>query len=432
VRPELIAAESREEGAGGSLRARLAGPALGFSLNGFFVYLGALAAVGIEPRTALTGAYYGLLGVALLALAWPGRRRIAARIDAGGRTAAVFAASAALLAAWFLASAALLSDGTAPSRRFAAQLLFWTVPSVLLALSLNQRQLVGALWTVAGLGLLFVLVDVVALLVPSGEDLGDRFSPIPDLDPITAAQIPALGAVALVCLSLRDGRLAAGRLAALFVLAAFAVIPGSRGPLAALAVGSVAVLALAWRRTGPLVIAALVLGAAAGALIATEVGSERHLTSELSSSGSGDTAPISSLNIRKQLLEKAVRAVPDAPLLGNGVGTLVDDTPEARRMGIAGRATYPHNNFVEAIYSLGAFGLALYAAAVAAAAWALVQVARRARDALAVFGVAFFAFAFVSSNMSGELGADAWLWTAAALGVALLGTRRRREAVEAP
>ena len=414
-----IAAESTDAARPAARRDRLAGPALAFSLSGFFVYLGALAAVGVEPRTTLTGAYYGLLGVALVALAWPGRDRVRARIEAGGATARVFLGCAGLLASWFLASAALLSDGTSLSRRLAALLLFWTIPSVLLALSLSRPQLERALWTLAALGLLLVAIDVLALLFDRGGDLGDRFSPIPKLDPITAGQIPALGALALLCLAPRTGRAQAARLGAIFLLAAFTLIPGSRGPLAALAVGAAVVLVLAWRRTGLRVVVALVLGVAVGWTIAGAVGTSSHLTSSQLES----TARISSSAIRRKLIEKALRAVPKRPLLGQGVGTLVDDTPEAHRMGIAGRRTYPHNGFVEALYSLGPIGLALYVAALGAVAVALVRLLRDRRDALVEFVIAFVCFAFVGSNLSGELGADAWFWAAAGLAIGVLGGR---------
>jgi O-antigen ligase len=396
------------------------------SLNGFFLYLGALAAVGIEPRTALTGAYFGLLGVTLLVLAWPRRGRIRARVDAGGRTAAVFIVSAGLLAAWFLASAAFLSDGTSVSRLLAAELVFWTIPTALLALSLSPRQLETALVTVVVLGLLFAAVDAGALVADFGA-LGDRFSPIPKLDPIRAALIPALAALAALCLPQRTTALERARLAAIFLLTALAVIPGSRGPLAALAVGGAAAIALSWRSTGRRVLLALALGATVGAVLAATTGTSRHLTSELERGAprAREQAPISSLKIRERLLRKSLRAAAERPLTGHGIGTLVDDTPEAYRMGIAGRRTYPHNTFVEALYSLGVPGLLLFVAALAAAVSALVRLARRARDALTVFAVAFFAFALVNTNLTGELGADAPLWTSSALAIGLLAASRR-------
>ncbi|MDQ3875019.1 MAG: hypothetical protein M3322_05630, partial [Actinomycetota bacterium] len=158
------------------MTARVAGPLLGISLNGFFLYLGALRLVGVEPRTAITGVYYGLLGLTIAVVVWDHRARLASRLRAGAATAAVFGAASAALAAWFLASAAFLSDGTSASRLLAAQLVFWTIPTALLALSLSRRQLESALLTIAALGLLFVAIDAAALAADAGA-LGDRFSP---------------------------------------------------------------------------------------------------------------------------------------------------------------------------------------------------------------------------------------------------------------
>ena len=421
--PRAIAAESTLGARAALLGKRLAGPALAFSLNGFFVYLGVLDLAGVAPRTATTGVYYGGLGAVLTVLVWANRQTLVAHARAGGRVLAVFALAAGALAVWFELNAALVSEGSL-SRRLAAQLLFWTVPTVLLALSLTRRQLEDALWAILALGLTFVAIDAVALAVdPHGDPLGDRFSPIAELDPITAAQVPALAAVA--CLALRPERasLRRGRLLALPVLVAFAVAPGSRGPLAALALAALAMLWLSWRTTGPRVGAGLALGAVAGTLLAAGVGSTSHLTSGGAADG-GETGRISSLHIRQQLWSKSLRAVPDEPLVGNGVGALVDDTPEARRMGIAGRHTYPHNTFLEAAYSLGVPGLLLFVSAIAAGAWALVRVRRAGGGVLPDFTAALFLFALVNSNLTNALGTDVWLWTAAAVSVSLLAMRR--------
>jgi O-antigen ligase len=416
-----IAAESTRRERADSLAARLAGPALAFSLNGFFLYLGVLDLAGVAPRTATTGAYYALVGGVVAALAWANRATLSERVRTGGRTLAVFAIAALGLGVWFEVNAALLSEGSV-ARRFAALLLLWTGPTALLALSLTRRQLEEALWTLCGLGLFFVAIDLVAL---ADDPHGDRFSPIDELDPITAAHVPALAAVA--CLALRPQRplLRRARPLALFLLVAFAVVPGSRGPLVALAVATATVLVLTWRATGPravaAVVAAVALGAVTGSLLASQVGSTRHLTS---AGDAGETGPISSLHIRRQLFSKALRAVPDEPLVGNGVGALVDDTPEAHRMGIAGRHTYPHNTFIEAAYSLGLPGLVLFAAALAAAAWALLRLRLGRGGTLHDFAVAFFLFALVNSSLSNELGSDVWLWTAAALAVSLFAGQR--------
>nr|MBA3366290.1 hypothetical protein [Actinomycetota bacterium] len=46
------------------------------------------------------------------------------------------------------------------------------------------------------------------------------------------------------------------------------------------------------------------------------------------------------------------------------------------------------------------------------------------RDPDALFLVSLFLFAFVASNLSGEIGADALLWSSGALAVGLYGAER--------
>ena len=102
----------------------------------------------------------------------------------------------------------------------------------------------------------------------------------------------------------------------------------------------------------------------------------------------------------------------------------VDDTPEAALMGVAGQRTYPHNTLVEAAYSLGAIGLAAYLLLLGTALVALVSVIRRGRrDQVVAFVLPIGVFAIVNTNVSGEIGEDALLWTAATLTVALYADR---------
>jgi len=394
--------------------ARLAGPVLGLALNGFFLYIGLLELLGTSPRPALTGAWYALIGGAMAALAWSQRATLRERIGRGGRPLALFALTGVALAALFLASAAFASEGDL-ARRLAFQLVLWTIPAVLLALSLSRQQLDRALAVIVVLGLAFAALELVALAQDSGAD--DRFSPFSELDPITAAHIPAFACVALLALPGGRARTALGALA-LAALVAGTVLPGSRGPLLALGVGLAVYCAASWRTTGFRVLGAVALGVAAGLLLASQAGSSRHLISDLPREKAAEDSrpPISSLRIRQRLIAKALGDVAEKPLLGHGVGMLVDDTPEAYRMGIAGRRTYPHNNFVEAAYSLGLVGLGLFSVALGASLWALgVLIRRRRSDRLAVFAAAFFAFAFVNANLSGELAAYPWSWAAAAI-----------------
>jgi hypothetical protein len=130
-----------------------------------------------------------------------------------------------------------------------------------------------------------------------------------------------------------------------------------------------------------------------------------------------EPAPISTINIRRQWLEKAISETPESPLWGHGVAMLVDDTEEAQRMGIAGTLTYPHNSLVESAYSLGLLGFVPFVALLTSAGWALVRLIVRGPPP--VFTAAFAAFAFTASMTSGEIGADAPLWAAAALAIAL-------------
>ena len=95
-------------------------------------------------------------------------------------------------------------------------------------------------------------------------------------------------------------------------------------------------------------------------------------------------------------------------------------------MGVYGQRTYPHNTLVEAAYSLGGIGLVAYLIFIGSAVLALVSVVRRsARDEGIVFALAVGAFAFVNTNVSGEIGEDALLWTAAAIAVALYADSRQ-------
>jgi len=398
---------------------------LAVSLNGFFLYLGVLDIVGVEPRTSLTVGYYAALGALMLWLAWRARAVLVARLRAPGRTVIVYVAAGVLLATWFLLNVALFSDGTLP-KRLAALLILWTLPSALLFASLARADLERLAGAVTALGLVFVAAEALALARLAGDEVR-RFSPVAALDAISAAQVPALGAVA--CLALRPvtrrGRLTQG--VALTLLVAGAVVPGSRGPLLALVVASAAVAVLAWRTRLRLLVPCLVLGLAGGWALASAVGTTYYLTYSTPGFGAygGPGGPISTLSIRRQWWRDAIESFPDEPLTGHGVAMFVDDTPEARRMGVAGRRTYPHNSLVEAGYSLGLLGLLPFVLIVAIPCWAFVRMrAGPARNPDALFLLSLFLFAFVASNLSGEIGADALLWSSGALAVGLYGAER--------
>ena len=404
-----------------------------FSLNGFFVYLAILDAIDVEPVTPLTGAYYGLVCVGLLATVWHRRGVLVARLRPVAPTVVAFVAAAAVLSLWFVLNTVLLSNGTFAAR-LAGLLVLWSIPTALVAATLRRTDLTEVARALAALSMVFVAIELLAL-VRAGTDVF-RFSPIAELDPITAGLIPAIGAVA--ALSLRPARMPGKALqfAIVVVLVAAAVLPGSRGPVVALAFGALALaLAQPLRRTAAAAVA-VGGGFALGLLVASHIGSFGYLVSTDTSPLDDSTRPqkvleaggeeISTLSIRRQWLEDAIRDVPDEPIFGHGVGMQVDRTPEAIAMGVYGQRTYPHNTLVEAAYSLGVIGLIAYLVFIGSAVLALVSVVRRsARDEGVVFALAVGAFAFVNTNVSGEIGEDALLWTAAAVAVALYADSRR-------
>lgn len=413
---------------------------LAVALNGFWLYLAALELAEIEPTTAITAGYYTLLAAGLLASAWLGREAIRRRLSTSSRLPRAWAAAAAALGALFLLNVALISSGAA-ARDAAALLVLSSLPSTLVALSLTREQLrilVGA-WATLALGLFLVsLVTLVARPVETG-----RFSPIDELDPITAAHIAALGAIALLIPAFDGRRARLAQAGGVTLLVALSVVPASRGALLAL-VTAIAVLAVALRRRVlPLLLPAVVVGFLLGAAGANVVGADYYYSIDVPalkgrvappSQGEDFTGgrtpelqgpPISSIKIRRYLWSKALRDSVDEPIFGHGVGMLVDDSPETLRMVEAGRAesgvrTYPHNVLIESFYSLGILGLGLFLVVSLLAAAALVKVVRRGtRRFETLLALGFAAFAAVSAMVSGEIGSDAALWVAMALPVAL-------------
>jgi O-antigen ligase len=391
-----------------------------------------LDALDLRPTTPRTATYYGLLCAALLATTWHRRRRVLGRLRIGRRAVVIFIGSAALLSGWFLLNTALFSDGEL-AMRLAALLVLWTIPTALVALSFRAPDLHAVAKGLVVLSLVFVSIE--ALAIARSGDKVFRFTPIADLDAISAGLIPALGAVAALCLRPSSLLGRASQMAIVIVLAAAVVVPGSRGPVLAL-VGAALALALVLRcRVAATFVACLMLGLGIGSILGSHVGSFGYLTStpvlepDLASPGLAERPVISTLSIRRQWIEDALADTPERPIFGHGVGMFVDDTPEAHLMGVAGQRTYPHNTFVEAAYSLGALGLFAYLAFVGSAAIALISVIRRwdrgEGPAVAIaLPLGIGAFAFVNTNVSGEIGADALLWSAAAIAVALYADSR--------
>ncbi len=387
--------------------------ALALALNGFFVYLAVLDVVGRAPRTATTAAWYACVGLLCLAGAWLSRATLLDRLARRPRPTVAYVLAGTALAGWFLLNVLLLTHGSLP-RTFAALLVLWTLPAALLALSLPREAIERVAAGIAALALVFLAIEI-AVLVESSVS-GTRFSPIAYLDPISAAQIPALGAVALLALRGATVRRELVRGAGVLALVAATVLPGSRGPILAVVAASVLLAALArdsWRIAVPALVAGFALGLAGTAAI----GSSYYLTYSLPGVRTGST--ISTMTIRREWWTTAVAAIPDEPIVGHGVAMFVDETPEAHRMGVAGQRTYPHNSPLESIYSLGVLGAIPYAVYLAAAVAALVLLARRAGSRTILLAAGLWVFAFVGANLSGEIGADAVLWAAGALSVGL-------------
>ena len=414
------------------------------SINGFFVYLAVLDAIDTAPMTKITAVYYAALGALMTIAAWGYRNRLRERLSSGGRLATIATVSAGILAIWFLLNVALLSEGSL-GPRLAALLVLSTLPTALLVAALPKQLLERAGYAIVSLGIAFLAIE--AFDLAHAHDEFFRFSPIAALDPISAAKIPAVAAV--VAVVLRPPGLAARvfLLACFTLFTASAVIPGARGPLVALVIAVLALVVVAGTRPRDrlVVLACLFAGLGIGLAAASQVGSYGYLQSSLPGFGgdgggatNGDATndgatndgtvggpAISTISIRRQWLEQAVSDIPDRPLFGHGVGMLVDDTPEAKRMGVAGQRIYPHNSLVEAAYSLGLIGLLSYLVFFGAAIWAAVRLRHRRRSTAALLMIGLGVYGLVDANISGEIGADLLVWTAAALAISLYAEQRR-------
>ena len=345
---------------------------------------------------------------------------------------AVCLVAAAALSGWFLLNTALLSDGPL-ARRLAGLLVLWTIPTALVALSLRPRELSALAHGLVALALLLVPIEALAI-TRAGSDVF-RFSPIADLDVISAGLIPSIGAIAALSLRPASARGRILQLAIVTVLVAAAVVPGSRGPVLALVAATLALVLVRPPRLAAAAGVAVALGLVAGSAIGSNIGSLGYLTSTPASESfdhpdgrARPRPPISTLSVRRHWIEDAVRETPERPIFGHGVGMFEDNTPEARLMGVDGQRTYPHNTFVEAAYSLGVLGLLAFVAFVGSALVALVAVVRtrvRIPEPAVPFALALGVFAFVNTNVSGEIGSDALLWSAVAIALALYAVSTR-------
>jgi hypothetical protein len=332
---------------------------LALALNGFFVYL-ALCDLSGQPRA--TTAYYVVLGAALLLATFRGRARLFERITTRDSIGRIWLGAAGLLVVWFVVNGLLYRAGGHAAAVILGEFLAVTVPSVLLALTLDRVALREFLVGVVVLGCAFAVADAITLATGAPLVLG-RFTPVATVDPITAGLVPAFAVAALVGLDAGEGRVRLLRGALLTLLVAAAVVPGSRGPAITVSIVLLAALACQWRQRVVVICAAALMGGALAVGIAEWVGSSGYLFQgtgdnapavthvSVPSTGSaasstarpghtappGLTAPLSTIRIRWYWMKTALAAVPDKPLVGHGLVTLPDESPAAHEMGVAGQ-----------------------------------------------------------------------------------------------
>jgi len=331
---------------------------------------------------------------------------------------------ASALACWFVLIGIMLSDGPL-ARRLLGVFVLLTVPGTLAIAVARRRELMDVRTVLVLLGLAFVAVELLALRHPGTG--AARFSPIRSLDPISAALAPAIGCVAAMAYRPTDTARRVAQLTACGGLAVGTGLPAARGPLLALAV-TATFLALGSMRPRLLAVPVTVLVAS---LVGFHLGQRLENRGPTAAAAVGQPGPaggvtvpaVSSSDIRRRWLREAIDAAPHRPIFGHGVGMLVDHTPEARAMGVYGERVYPHNDFVEAAYSLGAPGLILFLVFVFVPVFALIKNVALRNDPLVAFAGGLFVFALFEANVSGEIGEDVLLWSSA---VFVLGATQLR------
>jgi hypothetical protein len=397
------------------------GAVLALSWSGFWLYLGALDALDVASRSAFTALVYTAIAVALGVFTWSRRATLRERLLQLTPPARWWLAVAGALAAWFLLIGATISHGPL-AHRLVGLFVISTIPTLVAVAAASRRDLEQARAALVILGIVFLLVGALVALQADGGVL--RFSPIDELDPISAALIPALACAAAATYRPRTGRGLIEQLTVCALLAAGTAVPHARGPLLTLVVTVVVIGLVSRSRQALAAVAAVATGVLVGLVVAQNVSSGLNVLGNPvgpnGGSGSSNFEPISSFSIRKQWMREAVRRAPDRPVFGHGVGMFVDRTPEAGRMGVAGQRVYPHNDIVESAYSLGAAGFVLFLAFLVIPVFVLMTRLRARSESLRVFAVGLFTFAFVESNFSGEIGTDVVLWSSAAIVVLVL------------
>jgi hypothetical protein len=402
------------------------GAIIAVSWSGFWLYLGALDLLGVRTRTAYSVVAYALIAAGLTALIWARRSLLVERIRRSSPVGLVWLVTGSLLALTFAYGALITGHGPL-AHRLLGVFVISTIPATVAVAALSRRDLAQVRTALVGIALVFTLINLIASR--HGAPPGERFSPIANLDPISASLISDIGCVAALTFHFGSARAIAAQASVCFALAASAMLNGSRGPVAALIV-AVAFLLLIERRRATIALAlSIALGIAAGSRVEIVlIGQPPALTSLVNEAHGPSKAqqpkttsiPISSLHIRREWLDSAIHKFPEKPLFGHGIGTLVDNTPEAAAMGVKGELVYPHNDAVEALYSLGIVGGLLFALLVLLPAVSLWRNRTLLKLPLPKFVLVLFVFAFAECNFSGEIGTDAILWSVGAFAVLAL------------
>jgi O-antigen ligase len=405
---------------------RYPGTIVALSWSGFWLYLGGLSLLGIHTRTAYTVVAYAAIACALGLFAWSRRALLVQRLRRSDSIGRVWLAAATLLAISFAVGSLVTGHGPLPHRLLGV-LVIATIPTAIAIAAFRRRDFEETQAALVVLGIVFTTVDLIASR--HGAPASGRFSPIRDLDPISASLIGAVACIAAVAYRPATSRARLAQAAVCLYLAAGSAVNGSRGPAVALIFAILVLVAIEHSRRIVALGAAVALGLFAGSVVEQyAIGQPPPLASLVHETTSPNkpqqpdvtSVPLSSMSIRRQWLMSALRQVPDKPLLGHGVGMLVDNTPEAAAMGIKGERVYPHNDAVEAAFSLGIPGTIFFAAFLLLPLLAFWRRRTELNRSLTPFVLGLFSFAFAESNFSGEIGTDVILWSTALYAVFLL------------
>lgn len=405
------------------LRVALPGVVVAISWSGFWLYLGALDLLGIQTRTAYTVIAYGVVALALTAIIWLRRDLLKERLLGSSTITRVWIGSASLLALLFAFGALVTGHGSL-AHRLLGVFVVSTIPTTIAVAALSWRDLAQVRAALVGLGLFFVVINLFASR--HGAPLVGRFSPIANLDPISASLTSVVACIAALTYRFESARATSAQAAACFAFAAAAMLNGARGPIVALIVAVLFAVLFDRRLTMVALGAAIALGIIVGSKLEVALIGQPPALTSLANEARNPNKPqqpketsiaISSLHIRQEWLSSAIRKIPERPLLGHGIGTLVDDTPEAAAMGIKGELVYPHNDVVEAFFSLGAAGGILFGLVVALPLIALWRNRTKLNQSVLRFAPVLFVFALAECNFSGEIGTDVILWSLAAFAI---------------